>query len=210
MEHRLIPVRHRNEIDVLMQITTVIQPYLAIIFTNGKEEADKLYAALNERGLNVGLLHGGLTPRERKRVLKDIQSLRFQYIVATDLASRGIDIKGVSHVINAQLPKDENFYIHRVGRTARAGMEGTAISLYQEDDIRLIDKLEQKGLPFIFTDIADGEWREAKHWNKRNLRPKTSSNAETEAWKHVRKNKKVKPGYKKENEAGTRENKKRI
>lgn len=196
MEHRLIPVRHRSETDLIMQIATVIQPYLAIIFTNGKSEADKLYADLNERGLEVGLLHGGLTPRERKRVLKDIQSLRFQYIVATDLASRGIDIKGISHVINAQLPRDENFYIHRVGRTARAGMEGMAISLFREDDIKLIDKLEQKGLSFVFSDMADGEWREAKHWNKRNLRPKTTSNAEAEAWKQVRKKKKVKPGYK--------------
>src|SRR5699024_1380838 len=107
-------------------------------------------------GLNVGLLHGGLTPRERKRMLKDLEQLKYQYIVATDLASRGIDIKGVSHVINAQLPKEEAFYIHRVGRTARAGMQGTAISLYEEKDTTLIEKLESKGLNFVFTDIKNG------------------------------------------------------
>ncbi|WP_084287691.1 DEAD/DEAH box helicase [Paucisalibacillus globulus] len=197
MEHRLIAVKHREEDEILFQISKAINPYLAIIFTNGKENADKLHGKLLERGLNVGIIHGGLPPRERKRVLKEIQSLKYQYIVATDLASRGIDIKGVSHVINAQLPKEEEFYIHRVGRTARAGLEGTAVSLYREDDLKLIDKLEQKGLEFIFYDVRNGEWKDAKSWNERNLRLKTTTNVEKEAWKQVRKPKKVKPGYKK-------------
>ncbi|MDY0405553.1 DEAD/DEAH box helicase [Virgibacillus sp. 179-BFC.A HS] len=197
MQHRLVVLRHRDEASVIMQIAGIIHPYMAIIFTNGKEQADKLYAELNAHGLSVGLLHGGLAPRERKRVLKDIENLRYEYLVATDLASRGIDIKGVSHVINAQLPMDEDFYIHRVGRTARAGMEGMAISLYKQEDLKLIAKLEEKGLTFIFSDIANGQWQEAKHWNKRNLRPKTTSEVEKEAWKQVRKTKKVKPGYKK-------------
>lgn len=196
MEHRLIPLKHRNEADVILGISKTIQPYLAIIFTNGKDKANQLYAALNEKGLEAGLIHGGLSPRERKRVLKDIQNLRYQYVVATDLASRGIDIKGVSHVINAQLPKEEDFYVHRVGRTARAGMEGTAISLYDEADLTLISKLEQKGLQFIYSDVKNGEWQEAKPWNERRLRTKATTNIEQEAWKQVRKTKKVKPGYK--------------
>ncbi|GGA68504.1 DEAD/DEAH box helicase [Ornithinibacillus halotolerans] len=197
MEHRLISVKHREEDDIIFQISKAINPYLAIIFTNGKENADKLHDKLLQRGLNVGIIHGGLSPRERKRILKEIQSLKYQYIVATDLASRGIDIKGVSHVINAQLPKEEEFYIHRVGRTARAGMEGTAISLYREEDIKLIEKLQQKGLEFVFYDVRDGQWQDAKAWNERNLRLKTTTNVEKEAWKQVRKPKKVKPGYKK-------------
>lgn len=197
MEHRLIAVKHRDESDVIIELTKTIQPYLAIIFTNSKEKANQLAASLQQKGLDAGLIHGGLTPRERKRVLKDIQSLRYQYVVATDLASRGIDIKGVSHVINAQLPKEEDFYIHRVGRTARAGMEGTAISLYREEDLALIDKLEQKGLNFKYFDVRNGEWHEAKPWNERKLRTKVTTNIDKEAWKKVRKNKKVKPGYKK-------------
>ncbi|WP_010097019.1 DEAD/DEAH box helicase [Ornithinibacillus scapharcae] len=197
MEHRLIAVKHRDEVEIIQQISQAINPYLAIIFTNGKENADKLHEGLLDKGLNVGIIHGGLAPRERKRILKEIQSLKYQYIVATDLASRGIDIKGVSHVINAQLPKEEEFYIHRVGRTARAGMEGTAISLYQDDDLKLIEKLEQKGLEFVFYDVKNGEWKDAKAWNERNLRTKTTTTFEKEAWKQVRKPKKVKPGYKK-------------
>ena len=197
MEHRLIALKHRSEADIITDLSKTIQPYLAIIFTNGKEHANQLDAQLQEKGLAAGLIHGGLSPRERKRVLKDIQNLRYQYIVATDLASRGIDIKGVSHVINAQLPKEEDFYIHRVGRTARAGMEGTAISLYNEADLKLIEKLEQKGLQFIYSDVKKGELVEAKSWNERRLRTKATTNIEQEAWKRVKKKKKVKPGYKK-------------
>ncbi|WP_085991889.1 DEAD/DEAH box helicase [Oceanobacillus senegalensis] len=197
MEHRLIAVKHREEADIIIEISKAINPYLAIIFTNGKEQANELSSILISKGLDVGLIHGGLTPRERKRVLKDIQNLKFQYVVATDLAARGINIKGVSHVINAQIPKEEEFYIHRVGRTARAGMEGTAISLYQEDDLTLIKKLEEKGLHFTYVDVRNGEWKEAKSWNERHLRTKTTTNIEKEAWKRVPKAKKVKPGYKK-------------
>lgn len=197
MEHRLIAVKHRDESDIIIELSKTIQPYLAIIFANSKEKANQLTASLQLKGFEVGMIHGGLTPRERKRVLKDIQNLRYQYVVATDLASRGIDIKGVSHVINAQLPKEEDFYIHRVGRTARAGMEGTAISLYNENDLSLISKLEQKGLEFKYFDIKNGEWHEAKSWNERKLRTNTTTNTEKEAWKQVRKTKKVKPGYKK-------------
>lgn len=197
MDHWLIDTKHREESEVIAKLSKVINPYLAIIFTNGKEKANQLAQALIEKGMEVGLIHGGLTPRERKRALKDIQSLRYQYIVATDLASRGIDIKGVSHVINAQLPKEEDFYVHRVGRTARAGMEGTAISLYNENDLKIISKLEQKGLSFTFFDIRNGDWIEMKSWNERNLRAKTDVNIDKEAWKQVKKTKKVKPGYKK-------------
>lgn len=199
LEHHLIAMRHRDEATIIKEISQIIQPYLAIIFTNGKDKADELVEKLQIKGIKAGLLHGGLSARERKRVLKDIHQLRYQYIVATDLASRGIDIEGASHVINAQLPKEENFYLHRVGRTARAGMSGTAISLYDDADIPLIQKLEDRGLTFNYADVKDGEWTEAKPWNKRRQRKKTNQDAriEQEAWKRVKKPKKVKPGYKK-------------
>lgn len=210
MEHLFIDVKHRRPADVIINISKVIQPYLALIFTNGKKEADEMAEYLSSAGLNAGLIHGGLTPRERKRVLKEIQNLKYQYVVATDLASRGIDIPGVSHVINAELPKEEPFYIHRVGRTARAGLEGTAISLYTEADIPLIQKLEERGLNFIYTDIKDGSFVEANPWNKRKLRQVKTTDLDAEAWKHVPKAKKVKPGYKKKMKQQQEKIKKRI
>lgn len=197
IEHRLIALKHRDPANLILSLSQVFQPYLAIIFTNGKEYADKLAKDLQEKGLAVGLMHGGLSPRERKRVLNQIQDLRYQYIVATDLASRGIDIKGVSHVINAQLPKEEDFYVHRVGRTARAGAEGMAISFYTDEDISFVESLEKKGIEFIYSDVKNDEWIKAKPWNKRSLRKKVSTDIEQEAWRQVRRPRKVKPNYKK-------------
>lgn len=197
LEHRLIARRHRTNEKLIGEISKTIQPYLCVIFANNKEEADRLFAELITIGLNVGIIHGGLPARERKRVVKDIQNLRYQYIVATDLASRGIDIDGVSHVINAQLPKEEEFYIHRVGRTARAGLGGIAISIYEDADIPLIEKLVLKGIKFEYSEPKNGEWKSTNPSNKRENRRNTSEDLEREAWKMVPKAKRIKPGYKK-------------
>lgn len=197
MTHRLIDRKHQDIGKKIRDIAAIIQPYVAILFVNSKESADEIYGQLRSGGLNVGVLHGGLTSRERMRTVKDILQLKYEYIVATDLASRGIDIKGASHVINIELPKEVEFYIHRVGRTARAGMEGTAISFYKEEDIPLIEKLEKQGIRFIYSDIKQGEFIEAKRYNQRSMRKKTNTDIDKEAWKQVRKPKKVKPGYKK-------------
>ncbi|MEQ6375886.1 DEAD/DEAH box helicase [Bacillaceae bacterium S4-13-56] len=197
MEHRLIPLRHRKVGQVIEKVAELINPFLALIFVNRKDACDVLADDLISRGLNVGVIHGGLSPRERKRVLKEIKDLRYQYIVATDLAARGIDIPGVSHVINAELPQEEEVYIHRVGRTARAGLEGTALSLYKEDDSQLISKLEKKGLVFTAYDVNKGEWQPIKKWNERATRVKQESEIEKQAWSKVKKPTKVKPGYKK-------------
>jgi|SRR5690625_1124162 len=197
MEHRLIDKKHHDIVEKIMDLSSVIQPYVAILFTNSKEAADELGNALLERGLQVGVLHGGLTSRERKRMVKAIMDHRFQYIVATDLASRGMDIKGASHVINVELPKELEFYIHRVGRTARAGLAGTAISFFTEKDIPLIKQLENNGIKFIYSDVKNGEWIEVKRFNQRQSRKNVTTKLDKEAWKRVKKPKKVKPGYKK-------------
>lgn len=210
IHHRLIARRHRDEADIIAELSTIFQPYLALIFTNGQQEADKLVKKLQAKEMEVGVLHGGLTPRQRKRTVKEIDDLRYQYMVATDLASRGIDIEGVSHIINAQLPKEEDFYVHRVGRTARAGMKGDAISFYTDADIPLIEKLEKQGVTFTYSDIQDGKWVKAKRWNVRDKRKKSTTTIDQEAWNMVRKPKKVKPGYKKKMKAQQEAFKKQI
>ncbi|MRG86614.1 DEAD/DEAH box helicase [Salinibacillus xinjiangensis] len=197
MEHRLMPLRHREPAEMIVEVTKLIHPYLALIFVNKKDNADELAAQLYQKGLDVGIIHGGLTPRERKRTLKNVKDLKYQYIVATDLAARGIDIPGVSHIFNAELPKDPEDYIHRVGRTARAGLEGTAISFYTDYDYKLIEKLEKSGISFTNYDIKNNDWVEVKEWNQRKKREKHDNELNQEAWKKVRKKKKVKPGYKK-------------
>lgn len=95
MEHRLIRKKHRDEAKVIWEISQTIHPYLALIFTNGKQQANELAEVLEGYGLSAGVIHGGLTPRERKRVLKEIQQLRYQYVVATDQASRSVLVSSV-------------------------------------------------------------------------------------------------------------------
>lgn len=197
LSHHMIALKHKSLSEKVAQLSEIIQPYVALIFVNSKETANQLRDELQSRGIRAGLLHGGLTSRERTRTVKAINELKYEYIVATDLASRGIDIKGTSHVINAELPKELDFYIHRSGRTARAGLSGSVFSLYTEEDASFIQLLETKGFPLEFNDIHKGELVQAKRLNKRSSRQPVETDMDREAWKHVKKPQKVKPGYKK-------------
>ena len=210
IEHVLVPVRHREKINVLSEMLVLYNPYLAIVFANTRKLADEIATALNERGLRVGVLHGDLSPRERKKMIKQIRDLQFQYIVATDLAARGIDIEGVSHVINYELPRDLDFYVHRVGRTARAGHSGIAATIYEPSDQDAIMKLEKMGIEFHHRDISKGEWIELPEWNKRSKRKKEEGELEKIVKRAVNKPKKVKPGYKKKMREEIEKQKKRL
>jgi ATP-dependent RNA helicase CshB len=197
VEHILVPSRHRNKLNLLKSMLEVYNPYLAIIFTNTKKMADEVADGLIAKGMKVGRLHGDLPPRERKKVMKQINSLEFQYVVATDLAARGIDIEGVSHVINYELPSDLDFYIHRVGRTARAGYSGIAATIYEPADEDAIIRLEKMGVTFVNKDLENEEWVNIGERNKRKARKKQVDEIDKLAQSQVKKPKKVKPGYKK-------------
>lgn len=197
IEHYLLPSRHRNKKDIVQEVLSIFNPYLAIVFTNTKKMADEVADSLAHRGLKVGRIHGDLSPRERKKMMKQIKDLEFQYIVATDLAARGIDIEGVSHVINYELPTDLDFYVHRVGRTARAGNSGIALTIYGTSDEDALNRLENLGIQFKNVDIKDNEVIEIGDRNKRKKRQKQHDEIDAMAKSIVKKPKKVKPGYKK-------------
>ncbi|RAS83000.1 DEAD/DEAH box helicase [Priestia endophytica] len=197
LEHILVPQRHRDKKELVYNMLTNLNPYLVIVFANTKKSADELADHLLEKGLKVARIHGGLEPRERKRSMKQIQDLQYQYIVATDLAARGIDIQGVSHVINYEIPQDLDFYVHRVGRTARAGYDGTAITIYEQDDYEALMSLENRGIEFLNKDLERNEWVEVDDRNKRRKRVRQEDEVEKTARKFIRKPAKVKPGYKK-------------
>jgi len=129
VENWLIPTKNKDIKQLIYQLLTLGSPYLAIVFANTKNQVVEISNFLKAQGLKVATLHGDIAPRERKRVMKQVANLEYQYLVATDLAARGIDIEGVSHVINAEIPKDLSFFIHRVGRTGRNGLSGIAITL---------------------------------------------------------------------------------
>ncbi|MCG7336395.1 DEAD/DEAH box helicase [Sporosarcina sp. ACRSM] len=197
MHYALVPVRSMSRKKKLLHVMEAINPYLAIIFTNTRQHADEIADYLAENGIKAGRIHGDLTPRERTRMMKQIRDLEFQYIVATDLAARGIDIPGVSHVINYELPDDLEFFIHRVGRTARAGLEGTAITLYEPSEDDKVVRIEKMGIPFVHEDVKKGEWIEIKERHARKNRLKQDDEIERKAVSIVKKPAKVKPGYKK-------------
>ncbi|NPC93337.1 DEAD/DEAH box helicase [Bacillus sp. WMMC1349] len=197
IEHVLIPSKHGDKNKLLLEVMTHLNPYLAIVFANTKTMADDIAAFLTDQGMKVGLLHGGLTPRERKKVMKQIGDLEFTYIIATDLAARGIDIKGVSHVINYELPEDLDFYVHRVGRTARAGSSGTAMTFYDTSDEDALVRLEQMGIVFENMKLEKGEWKKIDDRKRRENRKRTPDETDELAKRLVKRPKKVKPGYKK-------------
>ena len=197
MHYALVPVRSMSRKKKLLNVLESINPYLAIIFTNTRQNADGIASFLAENGIKAGRIHGDLTPRERTRMMKQVRDLEFQYIVATDLAARGIDIPGVSHVINYELPDDLEFFIHRVGRTARAGLEGTAITLYEPSEDDKVVRIEKMGIPFAHEDVIKGEWIEIKERHARKNRVKQEDEIDRKAVSIVKKPAKVKPGYKK-------------
>ncbi len=197
IEHRLLPSRHRNKTKLVYEALSLFNPYLAIVFTNTKKMADEVANALIEKGLKVGRIHGDLNPRERKKMMKQILDLEYQYIVATDLAARGIDIQGISHVINYELPADLDFYVHRVGRTARAGNSGIALTIYDPSDEDALNRLEKLGIEFSHVDLQKGDWVDLPERNKRKKRQKQTDEIDKQAKTIVQKPKKVKPGYKK-------------
>lgn len=172
---------------------------MCIVFCNSRDSANELTDSLNQAGIKVGMIHGGLTPRERKQQMKRIRNLEFQYVIASDLASRGIDIEGVSHVINFDVPNDIDFFTHRVGRTGRGNYKGVAITLYSPDEEHNISLIENKGYHFENVDVKNGELSPIKAHNARRKRERKDDHLTNEVKHKVRsktKNK-VKPGYKK-------------
>ncbi|MBM4762315.1 DEAD/DEAH box helicase [Bacillus sp. B15-48] len=209
IDHLIMPTRHRNKVSLVNAALQAFNPYLAIVFTNTKKKADEVADGLIAQGVKVGRIHGDLSPRERKRMMKQIQDLEYRYIVATDLAARGIDIEGVSHVINYELPSDLDFYIHRVGRTARANLSGTALTIYESSDEDALNKLEKLGVNFKHIDVKNAEVVEINDRNKRKKRQKQEDETELKAKSMVKKPQKVKPGYKKKMQADIDKIKKR-
>lgn len=198
IDNWLISTKGKNSNQIIYQLLTIGHPYLAIVFANTKQRVDEITDYLKDQGLKVAKIHGDITPRERKRVMRQVQNLDYQYVVATDLAARGIDIEGVSHVINAEVPHELDFFIHRVGRTGRNRLNGTAITLYSPADDDAITQIEQLGVSFKPKEIKNGEIVETYDRNRRTKREKSREELDPTLIGLVKKKKKkIKPGYKK-------------
>ena len=195
IKHYLVNAKHKSYKEKILDILPAIQPYVCLIFANSNKEAAEIAEEMRNNGYDLVELHGDLEARERNKAIRTITSQKKSYIVASDIASRGIDLEGVTHVISAGFPKDLKFYMHRAGRTGRAGRDGLAIAVVREKDMPAVASLKKQGVEFIPMDVKNGEWVEVKERSARKA-PNAQLSGEIHKVLH-RKNQKVKPNYKK-------------
>lgn len=143
IEHFLIKVNEENKLSLLRDITVVENPDSCIIFCNTKENVDHVFTELDRSNYSCERLHGGLEQQDRFAVMDGFKMGNFRYLIATDVAARGIDIDNVTLVINFDIPMEKESYVHRTGRTGRAGNRGKAITfagLYEEKYLKAIER----------------------------------------------------------------------
>lgn len=134
----------RAKQGTLMTLVKEANPYMAVIFCRTKRRVTKLYEVLLANKFSCGQLHGDLSQTKREQVMKAFRDGKFQLLIATDVAARGLDIDGITHVYNYDIPQDAESYVHRIGRTGRAGTEGYAVTFYSSDDRDLLDTIEEQ------------------------------------------------------------------
>ena len=135
-------VRRVDKLPALCRILDVEDPASTLVFARTRGEVDDLAEALSSRGHDAGALHGGLAQEARDRIMGRFRDGSLDVLVATDVAARGLDIDHVSHVVNFDVPSDPDAYVHRIGRTGRAGREGVAITLVEPREHRLLRNIE--------------------------------------------------------------------
>ena len=144
----VVKTTDRRKQATLLHLIEEHRPFLAIIFCRTKIRAKKLHEAMIANGYESDELHGDLTQAKREKAMKRFREAKIQFLVATDVAARGLDVEGVTHVYNYDIPHDVESYVHRIGRTGRAGGDGIAITLVAPKDmdfLRMIEKgIQQK------------------------------------------------------------------
>ena len=150
IRQEVIETTDRWKADTLCQVLEEDNPFLAIIFARTKRRADELFAKMKKRGFNVQVIHSDIAQNKRERILKSFRDADLQYLIATDVASRGLDISGVTHIYNYDVPETPEIYIHRIGRTGRAGEDGyTCMFVAPKDNLEfnMIERKLRRNLP---------------------------------------------------------------
>lgn len=150
VEQSYVSVEPYDKFRALRLLLKHENPRFSIVFTNTKHAARKLAKKLHEAGIEATEIHGDLEQRQRDRVMERFRRHQIQVLVATDLAARGIDVSAISHIINYDIPMDSQNYVHRIGRTARMGAKGTAITFVtseQGKELTAVEKLINRQIP---------------------------------------------------------------
>lgn len=143
IEQRYYEVNPKLKVETLCRILDVEQPPVSLVFCRTKKGVDELVASLEVRGYAADALHGDLSQRERDLVTRRFRQGNTEILVATDVAARGLDINHVTHVINFDIPQDSDSYVHRIGRTGRAGRKGVALTLVEPREIKQLKYIER-------------------------------------------------------------------
>jgi ATP-dependent RNA helicase DeaD len=146
-------VAEQDKVAALLELSSQFGLDRLLVFRHTQIGVDRLAATLKRRGKRVAALHGGLSQRERDRTLADFKAGKLQFLVATNVASRGLDITDLPYVLNYDIPEDAETYVHRIGRTGRAGKEGTAITFVGEWDIAAWEGIREQ----VGAEIEEGE-----------------------------------------------------
>jgi ATP-dependent RNA helicase RhlE len=150
IDQTFFPVPRHLKVDLLAEILVRADDHTAIVFTRTKRGADRLYRTLKARGLRVGVIHGDRSQGQREKALADFKRGRVEVLVATDIASRGIDVDDVTHVVNFDVPRTPEDYVHRIGRTGRMDAAGDALTLVspeEDKDARAIERFLGRRIP---------------------------------------------------------------
>jgi ATP-dependent RNA helicase DeaD len=166
VEQRYLELHDRQKFDVLCRLLDIQPPELAIVFGRTKRRVDELAEALKKRGYAAEGIHGDLTQSKRDTVLRQFREGVIEILVATDVAARGLDVSGVTHVYNYDIPQDPESYVHRIGRTGRAGRTGLAITFViprELEHMRFIErtakgKIARMAVPSM-ADAIEGQQR---------------------------------------------------
>ncbi|HKE54354.1 MAG TPA: DEAD/DEAH box helicase [Actinomycetota bacterium] len=155
LDHRFVQVDARNKVDALIDLLAH-DGELTLVFVRTKRGADRLMYKLRQKGVQAEALHGDMPQRARQRALDRFERGSVRVLIATDVAARGLDLERISHVVNYDPPQDDKGYVHRVGRTARAGRTGTGITLVTADQqgdvgrmaarLELHEEFEEEGM----------------------------------------------------------------
>lgn len=143
IEQKVVLVSDRWKEEALFHELAYSNPYLGIIFCRTKRRADQLETHMIQSKYNCVKLHGDMTQNARQRVMRDFREGKYQYLVTTDVAARGLDISGVGHIYNFDVPETPEIYIHRIGRTGRMGEEGVAITFVAPKDETMLKDIEK-------------------------------------------------------------------
>ena len=176
----LIRTTDRRKEDTLCLLLNETNPFMGIIFCRTKARVDKLEQELSIKGYSCQKLHSDIPQAKREKIMKSFKNVDFQFLIATDVAARGVDITGVTHIFNYDITEDVESYIHRIGRTGRAGDKGEAYVFVTDRDLKMLEEIEntlditieEKEVEYVSGVMSSLELPKTKYNKKINARTK--------------------------------------